>query len=161
MKTLHYCIVESASRIPWTFLKVEKTVYKSICFVLLSFFCIVHNIETIGRIPMWNICNKCCTLRDHPFLVTTLCELWLVSCSPQNASWSLFDTLFFAYIKYNSKNMRSLQVYYKLNDSSSIKNALVYVKSCKTVAMYNLQPIQTSLSVIWCVCTNDNKTQGS
>ena len=37
--TFHYSIVESAPRIPLTFLKVEKIVCKNICFVLLlSFF---------------------------------------------------------------------------------------------------------------------------
>ena len=74
-------------------------------------------------------------------------ELWLTSYGPKHASWSLFDTPFCAYFKYNSKTTGCLQLYYTPNDSSTTEDALFHVKSCKAVVTYKLQ-LRANIAVL-------------
>ena len=81
------------------------------------------------------------------FWYRAVCELWLASYGPKHASWSLFDTPFCAYFKYNTKTTGCLQLYYTPNDSCTNEDALFHVKSCKAVVTYtSYGPMQISLS---------------
>ena len=92
------------------------------------------------------------------FLFKATCELRLVSYSPQNASRSLSNKAFCAYMyfKYNSKSMGYLHLYCTPNGSSTTDDASCHVKSSKTVITYThkLQCVQppTNIAVLlFCV----------
>ena len=58
------------------------------------------------------------------------------------------DTPFCAYLKYNLKTVGYLQVYYTAKDSSTTKDALFHVKSCKSVTTNKLWPC-TNITVLF------------
>ena len=146
-KTLHYCIVDSAPRLPLTLLKVEKIICKNIRFVLLLSFSpsfptsITQNLQGVYERSTYT--TNALLLEIFLFWFKAACKLQLVSYGPKHTSWCLSDTLFCVYFKYNSKTMGCLRLYYAPNDSSTTE-MLHFLQ--KQQGRYNLQAMACTYS---------------
>ena len=89
MKTISYCNVKYARRLPLLLLTVENIECENFDFVLLSsfipFFSFMHNSNTVQCIHKICTPNDCSTIRDFPFLGQScmqakISKLWLQPC---------------------------------------------------------------------------------
>ena len=161
-KTHHYSIVESAPRLPLTFLKVERIVCKVSILFFLSFFSSHTTQKLKGVYEHSTYATNALLSEIFLFWFRATYVLWLASYSPKHASRSSLDTPFCVHFKYNTKTTDGLQLYYTANGSFTTKDALFHVKSSKAVGSYKLWP-RTNITVLLFLCAsmNDNNIQGT